>query len=357
MKERFNLSIPKKAILPLCAIGLFIFLVSTDYWLGLKFAITRASILISIFLFVVLTNIEILVPRLLIKRSLKLPYLISAIFLYIIGIRVLIFLSRETFHLLDAELFFSEHLELKEKLNGQLTFEWIWPFGFGSVFILISIFVSTVLKLSDYDEKEQAKKKELTQGKIEAELKFLRSQINPHFLFNALNNIYSMSYMQMPQATDNIAKLSEMLRYLLYDCNEDIVALDKDITYLDNYIDFQQLKTENPQNITFKKEIENPHFRISPMLLEPFIENAFKYSRLEDNLEGFVSISLMQKGDCLSFHVKNSITENISRIAVGGIGLKNVQKRLDLLYANNHTLKIIENDNKEFEVKLEIGKS
>ncbi|MBD0404459.1 sensor histidine kinase [Flammeovirga sp. EKP202] len=356
MKERFNLSIPSKAVLPLITIALFIFLLSTDFWLGAKFALIRASITTGIFLFVVITNIELLVPQLLIKRNRNLFYVIAAIVLYIVAIKILLFLSRETFHLLDPELFFAEHIELREKLNGQLTFEWIWPFGFGSVFILISILVSTVLKLSSHDEKEQLKKKELVQGKIEAELKFLRSQINPHFLFNALNNIYSMSYMQMPQATDNIAKLSEMLRYLLYDCNEEIVALEKDITYLHNYIDFQQLKTESPQNISFLIDIQNPQFKIAPMLLEPFIENAFKYSRLEENPEGFVKIELKQQEEQLTLKVSNSVTDKVSRIAVGGIGLKNVQKRLDLIYPKKHQLDINEGV-QEFEIKLEIKNS
>lgn len=353
MKERFNFSIQKKAILPLCTLGLFIFLFSTDYWLGLQFALTRASIMTGIFIFVVISNIELLIPQFLIKRNWNLPYLIAAIVLYVIAIKILLFLSRETFHLLDPEVFFAEHLDLKEKLDGKLTFEWIWPFGFGSVFILISILVSTVLKLSSYDEEEKHKKKELEQGKIEAELKFLRSQINPHFLFNALNNIYSMSYMRMPQATDNIAKLSEMLRYLLYDCNEDIVAIEKDINYLHNYIDFQQLKTENKQDISFQIEFENPQFRIAPMLLEPFIENAFKYSRLEENPEGYVHVILKQTDNSLYFNVKNTVTQNISRVAVGGIGLKNVMQRLSLIYPEQHRLTI--NDNElTFEITLEI---
>ncbi|AZQ61665.1 histidine kinase [Flammeovirga pectinis] len=356
MKEYLNFKIPQWSYLPVSVIVIFITIVGLDVWISIEVRLFRAITSIIVFLLVVLVNSKILVPKILIKKKKTLWYVLSAIVLYFIGINLFLFFSKMMFPFIDQDVFFTAHPEAKARLQGVLRFEWIYPFSFGSLFVLMSIFISTVLTVSSYDDQQKKKQQQLKEGKIEAELKFLRAQINPHFLFNALNNIYTMSYMQMPQAPDNIAKLSEMLRYLLYDCNEDLVELSKDISYLNNYIDFQQLKTEVPQNINFKIDVGNQSSKISPMLLEPFVENAFKYSRLEENMDGFVKIELVEKNGKITFNVKNTVTKNPTRNKVGGIGIENVRLRLNLIYPDRHQLIIKENtiDNNLFEVALEI---
>ncbi|NLR94123.1 sensor histidine kinase [Flammeovirga agarivorans] len=342
---------------PLITIGLFAFFFFFDYWIGPWFALLRATLSISVFLFVILTNSLVLIPKLFIERRNKLFYVISLIFLYIISIKAYLAISEFIFPYLDQESFFQEYEYLREKLSGKLEYQWIYPFGFGSVFILMSIMISTVLTVSKYDEERKEKEMVLREEKMQAELKFLRSQINPHFLFNALNNIYTMSYMQMPQAPDNIAKLSEMLRYLLYDCNEDRVELSKEISYLHNYIDFQNLKTEGEQNIQFDIDIKNPSRLLSPVLLEPFVENAFKYSKLEEHNDGFVNLHLKEDHKELIFEVHNSISPEVipnNDPSRGGIGIENVKKRLSLIYKNQHTLDIV-NDGDEFKIILKIS--
>ncbi|ANQ47987.2 histidine kinase [Flammeovirga sp. MY04] len=306
---------------------------------------------------IVLVNSKVLIPKLFIAKSKKAWYVVSVILLYIITIKVSLYFSEMMFPLLDQETFFAENEHLREPLKGVLEYKWIYPFGFGSVFILLTIIISTILTVSEYDNKRKEKETKLKEEKMEAELKFLRSQINPHFLFNALNNIYSLSYMNMPTAPDKIAQLSEMLRYLLYDCNEERVELSKEISYLHNYIDFQQMKTEDNQNIHFDIDVKNNNRLISPVLLEPFVENAFKYSRLEEeDDEGYVKIKLSENDQSLNFCVINSKSKNTAKNndpTKGGIGIKNVQKRLKLIYPNTHQLTISE-EKEHFEVKLVI---
>lgn len=327
-----------------------------DYWIGPLYSLAKSSISISLFIFVVSLNSMVLIPQLFINKSKKVWYVVSIILLYVVTIKTNLFFNELIFPLLDQETFFNENEHLRERLHGVLEFKWIYPFGFGSVFILITIIVSTVLTVSEYDKERKVKEAKLREDKMEAELKFLRSQINPHFLFNALNNIYTLSYMNLPTAPDKIAQLSEMLRYLLYDCNEERVELSKEISYLHNYIDFQQLKTKDNQNINFDINVKNNSRLIPPVLLEPFVENAFKYSRLEEDEDdaGFVSILLKETEDQLIFEVKNSINpqRTINNDPTkGGIGINNVQKRLELIYPNEHQLSILE-EKDVFKVKL-----
>ncbi|OHX65057.1 sensor histidine kinase [Flammeovirga pacifica] len=340
----------------LFTLGLYLFMFMFDYWIGPLYSLAKSSISISLFIFVVSLNSMVLIPQLFINKSKKVWYVVSIILLYVVTIKTNLFFNELIFPLLDQETFFNENEHLRERLHGVLEFKWIYPFGFGSVFILITIIVSTVLTVSEYDKERKVKEAKLREDKMEAELKFLRSQINPHFLFNALNNIYTLSYMNLPTAPDKIAQLSEMLRYLLYDCNEERVELSKEISYLHNYIDFQQLKTKDNQNINFDINVKNNSRLIPPVLLEPFVENAFKYSRLEEDEDdaGFVSILLKETEDQLIFEVKNSINpqRTINNDPTkGGIGINNVQKRLELIYPNEHQLSILE-EKDVFKVKL-----
>ena len=199
----------------------------------------------------------------------------------------------------------------------------------------------------------------LKSEKLDMELRYLKSQINPHFLFNALNNIYAMVYTHDDNAADGVLKLSEMLRYVLVDCQAEIIPLSKEIKYVENFIDFQMMRMNGSRDVHFDKEVEHEDFTIAPMLLQPIIENCFKYSRLETHPEGYVHVSIYQSGNKFRFMAENTVPENAKPIPIisldkkSSIGQVNVQQRLKLHYGENYLFDI-EQDNGIYKVKIEL---
>ena len=203
-----------------------------------------------------------------------------------------------------------------------------------------------------YQRKEDEEKvisDKLKSEKLDMELRYLKSQINPHFLFNALNNIYSMVYTHDDNAADGVLKLSEMLRYVLVDCQADMIPLNKEVKYVENFIDFQMMRMEGDRDVVLDKDIENENFMIAPMLLQPIVENCFKYSRLESHPDGYVHLNLKQQGNQFVFEACNTLankglgaTETLFE-KKNGIGQKNVQKRLMLHYGENYHFDIEQN--------------
>ncbi len=215
---------------------------------------------------------------------------------------------------------------------------------FGALFHVALALIALWAAVNQYLlEKEKRNEKEIETLKrinIENNLQLLKSQINPHFLFNALNNIYTMSYMGDKSTPNKIDKLSDMLRFVLYDCESEYISLIKEIEYINNYIEFQQLKTEFEQCISFKYTIDNEGFLIAPMILIPFIENAFKYGGVERDPSNFIDIFLIQNKHKLSFKIINTnkdiheaFTKKNSHY---GIGIKNVMNRLNIIYPDSY---------------------
>ena len=214
-----------------------------------------------------------------------------------------------------------------------------------------------------YQRKENEEKiisDQLKSEKLDMELRYLKSQINPHFLFNALNNIYSMVYTHDDNAADGVLKLSEMLRYVLVDCQAEIIPLSKEINYIENFIDFQMMRMGGERDVVLEQAIEKEDFMIVPMLLQPIIENCFKYSRLETHPEGYVHISIRQSGSSFSFMAENTVASNTMPFVgngggekKSGIGQKNVQQRLMLHYGENYNFDI-EQDKGIYKVKIEL---
>ncbi len=190
---------------------------------------------------------------------------------------------------------------------------------------------------------------------MQEQLKYLRAQINPHFLFNALNCIYTLTMIQDEKAPDSVLKLSEMLRYVIDDCRADQVPLTKEVHYIRNYIDFQRIRMEHEPNLTFDVQISDPQYSIPPMLLQPVIENCFKHSRLVDDPNAWIHILIRQNESGLLFTCDNSkpaaTTFSRQSAIIGrkdeertGIGLMNVQQRLAMLFGDKCSLKVIEDD-------------
>lgn len=189
---------------------------------------------------------------------------------------------------------------------------------------------------------------------MKSELKFLKMQINPHFLFNALNNIYALSVTNSDKTQEGISTLSLMLRYVLYDCERPEVPLQKELQYITNFIELFKLKSSEAFNITFISEVEDDERLVPPMLFVPFIENAFKHSGIEKRGSSFVNIKLNSKEDVIEFSVENSLpSEPLLHDEKGGIGLQNVKKRLDILYPLTHQLEIRRTDT--FQVYLRMN--
>lgn len=214
--------------------------------------------------------------------------------------------------------------------------------------LVIAFLGSTLLEISRF---ANIKEKE----KLATELKFLKSQINPHFLFNALNNIYSLSVVQAPQTPETIMQLSEILRYMVYDSNEDMVPLKREINYIENFVDLHLLKDSRGMNVDVDLDKSTSNLMVAPLLFIPFVENAFKHSKIENLKDGFIKITLKADDNKIMFHVINSIPENdFNKDKVGGIGLENTRKRLELLYPDDQHELIINQTDKQFEVILNI---
>lgn len=190
---------------------------------------------------------------------------------------------------------------------------------------------------------------------VESELKFLKMQINPHFLFNALNNIYALSVNNSEKTQESISTLSMMLRYVLYDCERPQVPLQKELEYIKHFIELFKLKSSEDFNINFIKEVESDALMVPPMLFVPFIENAFKHSGIEKRGKSFVTIWLKAKENRIEFFVENSIpSKPLVNDAQGGIGLQNVEKRLGILYPQTHQLDIKRGDTFKIHLKMNL---
>jgi sensor histidine kinase YesM len=189
--------------------------------------------------------------------------------------------------------------------------------------------------------------------KKQLELDFLKSRVNPHFLFNTLSNIHGLAQFKSDKTAPMIEELSDLMRYMFYDCQEDQIAIEKEIEFIKNYIKLNQLKSSKDLNIKFEYKIETRNFRIEPLMFVSFIENAFKHGDIFQN--GFITISLKQKKSRIEFCCKNSYIEpskQLSKPDQSGFGLSNIIKRLESLYPNAHTLDI--HDNGRFEIKLSL---
>lgn len=183
----------------------------------------------------------------------------------------------------------------------------------------------------------------------EAELKALRSQLDPHFLFNTLNNIYSMVVNKHERAEDAILRLSDATRYILYETATELVPVSKEIDFLDQYFELQRMRTGDQGRITWNKNIAEKDLEIAPLLLLPLVENAFKHGLEKDPQNGFVEAGLEITDSNLIFKIVNN---QGSESKGSGIGIENLRTRLDLIYPGRYSLQIEENE--KFKVALSI---
>ena len=335
--------------------------------LGFFGAFKRSFLITVLHVGVFYLNLQVLLPYVLEKKM--------GLFYYLIVINIVlmvVFLFRfvdDLFFFSDirSKIFFKGYedlpFELKENIanwrknnparpNQKIINIRSLTHGFTVVMILL---ISTLYRNRVVKKEKEAEASVLKNQMLEAESKILKWQINPHFLFNTLNNIYALTQMKSDRAPDAIHRLSEMLRYVIYDCNEKFVSLKHELNYIKGYIALQLLKDDKISNVHYKFHDIDVKLKIAPMLLIPFIENSFKHSKIEDLQNGWIDIKLKTVGNQLQLMVNNSIPEiEPAKDNQGGIGLENVKRRLELTYTNKYDL-TINRTISEYSIKLSVN--
>ena len=212
--------------------------------------------------------------------------------------------------------------------------------------LLLVLSVSSVLKIVKEWFVQQRIQRDLEWRNLQSELSFLKSQINPHFLFNTLNSLYALTLKKSDKAPEIVLRLSEMMRYMLYECNEKAVSLERELQYMENYLALERTRYGNKAHIEFDYIIDNLQaYNIAPLLFITFLENSFKHGLSHQIEGGYVAAYLHAENNVLDFHIENSKNDaKDERYFKGGIGLKNVQRRLELLYPNGYELTTSEDE-------------
>ncbi|MFH1118317.1 MAG: histidine kinase [Bacteroidota bacterium] len=217
----------------------------------------------------------------------------------------------------------------------------------------IAIFIGGGLKSLIHFIEQKKKQEELEKQNIRSELALLRTQLNPHFLFNTLHNIDTLIFENQNKASKSLIKLSDIMRYMLKDAKDDFVDLDKELENLNNYIELEKLRLKNVNFLKFSVSGNTKELRIAPMILLPFIENAFKHSVDSDSENGII-ISIKVEDKIINFICENKIDKlDSDKDKTQGIGLETIKKRLEFIYPKKHRLNIVSN-NVTFNVNLEI---
>jgi two-component system, LytTR family, sensor kinase len=235
---------------------------------------------------------------------------------------------------------------------GKLFFE---PRRFLSIMIEAAFPAGLLMSFKYVDIQLASKEweKNLIKEKLSTELQFLKNQLNPHFLFNTLNNIYALSRKQSVKTPEVVMKLSELLSFMLYESDKETIFIEREIKFLEDYISLEKIRYTEGLSVVFTKEIDNPLQQIAPLLLLPLVENAFKHGASENHFDSFIYINLMLKEQQLSFTVENSFEESLEDNKSNNIGLHNTTRQLELIY-KEQKLEINKTAN-IFKVQLEVN--
>ena len=220
-----------------------------------------------------------------------------------------------------------------------------------------SITLAMSIKLAKNWLQTQRKQQLLEKEKLETELKFLKNQFNPHYLFNTINSIFFLIHKNPDRASASLAKFSELLRYQLYECNDLKISLGKEIGYLENFIELEKLRQNNNMDILVDfKNVHSGDASIAPFILMTFVENAFKHVSKHTDRANWIKIALVLRECQLELSVSNSASPNepVNLPYYGGIGLENVRRRLDLIYPGKYNLHIDKNEIFEINLRLDL---
>ena len=282
-----------------------------------------------------------LIPRILLKKNWKkfiaFAFVAIVLFFYIELLLTLVLVVR---------LLYAGHSLFPEMVDVVMLF-------FNMFFVVfIAIAIKFYKRWSEKDYREQKILKE----KVEVELQMLRTQINPHFLFNTLNSIYVLAMKNSEQTANTVMKLSNILDYILYKIDALRIPVETEIQIIENYIELEKIRFTDRVDLSFSSECRSKDIQIPPMLIIPFIENAFKHGVAKSLERSWIKVILRENGQMMDITVSNSKDQKQTKSETGGIGLANVRKRLEILFDENYKLDITETV-KSYEVLLSIPRN
>jgi two-component system, LytTR family, sensor kinase len=323
----------------------FFFLQYTFFGEKMDYASTAASLSLTALIDIGASyfTVYFLLPKFLFKKK---YWQFGVIFFFSASLAII--LQRVFMYYISYPYFYTE------SMSKAGTFWHINPFyTFFNIYTVVGFF--TAIKLLKYWYQNQQTKAELENKNKTSELALLRNQLNPHFLFNTLNNIDSLIMTNPAKASDAIIKLSDIMRFMLYDTSTDVVPLEKEINYLKSYISLQQMRLKEPGFVKVDIEGNCMGKNIAPMLFIPFVENAFKHGYKNVSSPG-ISIRLQCQKDSINFEVTNHIDQSgeTNKDNTAGIGLANTKRRLELLYPDRHILSI-DKKNGQYKSQLTIN--
>lgn len=291
------------------------------------------------------TVVKTIVPRVL---SGKANYALIALMLIVLS-GVSIMLNLVINHYVFYGIMWPDALAPEEWFSLNLMLQTLLPLWIPAMFLIAKTFIS------EWSKQTRAKA-ELEKENLQTELKMLKNQLNPHFLFNTLNNLYSLALMKSDKTPEMISRLSDMFQFILYECNAPYIPLKKEMNLINNYVKLQQLRYGDRLNYSIQSDVDIDNFRIAPMILFTFVENCFKHGSGGDPGVPWIKLTFERKANKLLFRAENSkptkpqITSGSKK---GGIGLSNMEKRLNLLYPEHYKLNT-NDDNNTYIAELEL---
>jgi sensor histidine kinase YesM len=299
-----------------------------QFWVKQVFLIV---FLITIFY----SNSSILIPRILLEGK-------NYMYILVILVGAVLFYGMIVYF----EQFIGYNKAMHVTFNPDKVFEpkkrWIPGDIFQLLLYVISVGLSTSVALVQKWQTDESLRREMDRERINTELSYLKAQINPHFFFNTLNNIYALTNLDVSKAQEALLKLSRMMRYVLYENQKHETLLSKEVSFIEDYIELMKMRLSSKVKLNIQIEEPKENLIIAPMLLLPFLENCFKHG-ISSQRESEILIKIEVMGDTLFFETRNHIfpvNPDSPEAHENGIGLTNTQRRLSLLYPNKHRLKL-----------------
>lgn len=345
-KSFLSLPIYKHLLFWIGVFSYFIITLDINYFSGYQQAVDSSIIYLLCQIIIAYVCLYFLIPKFLIHKK-HLLFAVGLVLLLIVVYAIFAGLHEYYYHPKYAE-FYSSNSKPYFKRSTWDNLINIPSFTRKSTKFLTPTILLVIAKFY----KNQQKYLKLNEQKKSTELATLKHQLNPHFLFNTLNNLYALSISKSDEAPEVIAKLSEMLDYMLYGCNDKYVALQKEIELIENYLALEKVRYDDRVNIRFIKDVEK-EAKIAPLLLLTFIENAFKHGVSQELKEADIQVKISLKENYIYFNIENSISKNKVLSNKQNIGLNNVKKQLELLYPEEYSL-VIKEENNRFQVHLKL---
>lgn len=322
-------------------LGFFIIMIQPLTW-GIKIPVVfLIKQVIHFILMIVLyyCNAKYVVPKTLFRNKTGLFVIwIVAVLATVLAVSELL---NDSLHVMDAMAKAFGHI-MQDRLRRPRGLDW-----FVTMSTMLTLGISTTVAAFTRWQSDALLRQELEKENVKSELSFLKAQINPHFFFNTLNNIYSLSYIDVPASQDALLKLSRMMRYLLYETQNDTTLLSKEISFVRDYIELMKLRMQESTEIIYHEPVHYQDIEIAPMILLPYIENAFKHGIGAGN-NNWIEIDIQFENGMMHLKVRNKIFKNKNGDQNfqehSGIGLQNTLRRLNLLYPDKFKLAINENE-------------